>query len=248
MFLNVYTNTISSLTIFTNTVVADIQARVVSNANDYLKDIQLWTHNNRTRHSVKHLAVAERLSYPHNCLRLDISEELSKTGKQIEGLQFLFHQTDEFSVNIFLEDRLATLSRDNINAMKPYSGPVIDINNMSDVKYYKYSADIAQRIFTEEDLSIECRNYPWSGFSSYNDCDEGFLEDWITENYGGNIRPFFMAKDQRNATAGPVYLSGNCSDDHNYTDFNGYATSGCPLPCIQTLVLPRGWTSNILLR
>ena len=58
------------------------------------------------------------------------------------------------------------------------------------------------------------------------------MQSWVTERH--HFLPVFMARDQTSATPGPVEVDFNCSQDGDYTNFNGFRSSLCPPPCTQT--------------
>ena len=168
----------------------------------------------------------QRFNYPYNCLTLDIPRDY-RIDNQIT---FSFTKS-ESSVEIFLEDRLSSLSRDNPYSRDSYRGPRFALPNLTDSQYAKYSVDFEQKVFVPEDASIGCKNYPWGPHHSYNDCDEAYMENFINENYPPGFRPFFMSKDETQATSTPVFLN-----DTEYQYFNGYTRNDCPLPCTRTSI------------
>ena len=62
------------------------------------------------------------------------------------------------------------------------------------------------------------------------------MQEWVIDKYG--FLPFFMAKEESNATAGPITVDFECNilNPEMYVDFNGYTKSFCPTPCQQTHV------------
>ena len=171
-----------------------------------------------------------RFNHPSNCLSMDISTELSKTTVSIINFVFI---NSESKAEIFLEDRLIALDRDNSYSRESYRGPSIELDDLKVNRYVKYSVDFDQQLFVEEDASIGCKNYPWGPHQNYNDCDETYMEKFISENYPPELRPIFMCKDETKATSTPAVLNDT---DLRYQYFNGYTRNTCPLPCTRTSI------------
>ena len=76
------------------------------------------------------------------------------------------------------------------------------------------------------------RVIPGEQFPTYNDCDEDYMQRYLTRNYPPGFLPFFMSKNQTNATSIPMTVENNA--DPMYYMFNGYLGNICPLPCTQT--------------
>ena len=169
-------------------------------------------------------------------MTLDLSDALtSDQFKTADVVVFHFLKDTDSRMEIAIEDGLSHLERDNPEARMGYSGPVIE-RNLNESTFTKYVVEFSQNIFEEEDPSVGCKNYPWRAFSNFNDCDEEQMETWVTSNYG--FLPFFMAKEESNATAGPVDVDFECNitSPEAYAHFNGYTKSFCPRPCRQTEV------------
>jgi hypothetical protein len=179
--------------------------------------------------NVTHLATLPRLNCPDNCLTLDISK--AEIQKGARSIAFLFVPTNSYSVEIQVEDKHSSLVRVNPGSKRGYSGARIERTNMTHPRYDRYVVDFSQRVFVEEDLSIGCKNYPGSGFNTFNDCDERSMLDEMS-NSKDPLWPVFIAPDERNATPGPSYSTHKFFPD--YYKYMGYAMPACPLPCIKT--------------
>ena len=97
-----------------------------------------------------HLAKVQRMNYPQNCLTFDISQEREFTNKRLMHLNVQFHATSHFSVEIHIEDRPSSLNRNSPNAKKSYSGPVIEIKNLTNSLFSKFDVSFRQTINVEE--------------------------------------------------------------------------------------------------
>ena len=195
-----------------------------------------------TQHNVTHLVKSKRLSFPHNCLHLDLADEIRQRNLQAMGIGFTFYSfpiTDGkvATAEILVEEREKMLYRESLEAKKNFWGPTIEsrIGLTYPKKVNKFLLSVEQDVYVEEDQDIGCKNYPWKGLESFNDCDEDYMQNWVSKKY--NFLPFFMAKEQTNATSGPIEVSFNCSFwEEEYTMFLGYKKSSCPMPCTRTKI------------
>ena len=217
---------------------SDILGRAVSDAHSLLKDIVVHGTQieGRFEQDVTKYATTRRLSYPYNCMTLDLTDALtSDQFKTADVIVFHFHKDSKSEMEIAIEDKLSQLERDNPEAKSGYFGPLIE-HKLDESTFTKYEVEFSQNIFAEEDPSVGCKNYPWQGFSHFNDCDEDQMQTWVTTNYP--FLPFFMAKEESNATAGPIKVEFECNiaSPEAYAHFNGYTKSACPRACRRTEV------------
>ena len=223
-----------------------IQSRVGSGGHQILGSVHFINSTlYPTYHMIKKTFVKlRRINSPDNCHTLDVSklQAVNKTfnKKSIEVLSFAFDYSLDFSFEIHIEDRELMLDRDNAENRRAYMGSPIVLSNLSLSTWSKYSIDIRQSIYPEEDEALGCKNYPWGGFQTYNDCDEGFMEDYLNKNYPPSVRPFFMLKNQSRASVGPVEMQRSNllfqTDGPDFVYFQGYTQSDCPKPCKQTFI------------
>ena len=122
----------------------DVLARSVSGVHTLLESIAVWGTQieGRFEVNVTNFAVSNRLSYfydsksnynssrlsyPHNCLILDLNNAL--TPEQFEHadmIHFVFKFDEGSSMEIAIEDRLSALERDNPEAKRRFLGPMIE--------------------------------------------------------------------------------------------------------------------------
>ena len=151
-------------------------------------------------------------------------------------INFDFKFDEDSSMEIAIEDRLSALERDNPEAKRGFSGPMIE-QKLNQKEYTKHIVEFSQNVFVEEDPSVQCKNYPSEEFDTFDDCDKEEMQSWVIDKY--NFLPFFMAKEESNATAGPVEVDFNCHEfaaPQAYAHYNGYIKSNCPRPCTQTQI------------
>ena len=222
-------------------LLADIQERVVTDAHSRLRDVFLYLRTDPpSHHNVTHLVKSERLSFPHNCLHLDLVEEIAEKNLKVIGIGFTFYSFptkdgEAALAEILVEEREKMLYRESLEAKKNFWGPKIEhgIGISDPKKVNKYVLSFEQDIYVEEDQDIGCKKYPWKGLNSFNDCDEDYMQSWVTNKH--NFLPFFMAKEETNGTVGPIEVGFNCSLwEGEYTMFLGYKKSFCPMPCTRT--------------
>ena len=81
---------------------------------------------------------SKRLSYPHNCLTLDLTGVLNPEQFQhFDMIIFDFKSEKGSSVEITIEDRLSALERDNPDAKRGFMGSVIE-HNLERKAFTKY--------------------------------------------------------------------------------------------------------------
>ena len=213
----------------------------MSEAHSHLRDVFLYLMTDPpSQHNVTHLVKSKRLSFPHNCLHLDLAEEIAQKNLKVIGIAFTFHSFptldgEAASAEIVVEEREKVIYRESIETKKNFWGPSIEtgIGIDNPTKVNRYVLSFEQDIYVEEDQEMRCKKYPWKGLDSFNDCDEEYMQNWVNDRY--NFLPIFMAKEQTNSTVGPIEVGFNCSLwEEEYTMFLGYKTSYCPVPCTRT--------------
>ena len=221
-------------------LVADIQQRVVTNAHSHLKEVSLYLKTDPpSAYNVTSLVKSKRLNYPHNCLYLDLAEDIKGKGLEAIGISFAFHSftsvgEEEASAEIVVEERQRMLYRDDMENKKNFRGPIIEnkIGKDETKRMNKFMLSLEQDIYVEEDKAIGCKKYD---ITSFNDCDEDAMQNWVVNKH--DFLPFFMAKEQTNSTAGPIEVDFNCSLwKEEYAMFLGYRRSSCPIPCTKTII------------
>ena len=195
--------------------------RGTTNPWKYLKRIEYNGENARLQHM-------EYPSYPDNCWTLDTNNRTSTF------IRFVFNQDTAFSAEIFIEDKLLSLKRADAFAKFSYNGPLI-VN--SDQKYKGYALEIDQEIFDERDKKVGCKNYPNANFSSYYDCDQAFIQNWMAEHMS-DLSPIWASKSENNVTIQKSNV--DVKQFGSYIDMCiGLLRSKCPQPCKATRISSR---------
>ena len=81
-----------------------------------------------------------------------------------------------------------------------YVGPDMSGKKLKNPTYYKLMLSIFQSIDPEAHEEKKCKNYPYDGFSTYQECDEEFVFQKFNKIQNGNVLPFWAAKDLEKVT------------------------------------------------
>ena len=192
-----------------------------------------WKYLNRIEFNGKNgsLEKMDYPNYPDNCWTLDVAKQTNQTPFHI---RFIFNFVPKYSAEIYIEDKLASLKRANPFAKFSTNGPMI---YNSDEKYKSFVLEIEQEIFDERDEKISCRNYPTEMFSTYNDCDQNYIQDWMGK-YIPNLVPVWASKSINETTIHKTDV--NREHLRSYSNFLiGMHRSDCPLPCKTTTISTR---------
>ena len=153
----------------------EIQAEILNSEDTDTSDLQSkpipWK-------KLKNLEEVETLSFPDNCLTLDLTKHI-KTGFVPLTLRLQFNMVKNYSAQVFIEDRLSSIQRASALSKFTYkSGPPIT-NTEQTSKIYLLEAE--QEIFDEDDKNIGCKNYPTERYTSYNHCDKDFFRKFLAQ-------------------------------------------------------------------
>ena len=124
----------------------------------------------------------------------DISEENTP-------LQIFFHiaPIGNLGISIHIEERNKALKKRPLkNNVLTYSGPLIRNPNLVTPRITRMMLKFEQFMFSDEDDSKNCKNYPYNGCSSYRDCDEKFIYRLFKRKY--KVMPFWVAKNLNEVT------------------------------------------------
>ena len=163
------------------------------------------------------------------CFTLDSSLDF---GVQTD---FIFRNDTGFEVaRIHFKDKDHYLSRPLYQQKLNHHGPPLTINLKRNLMK-SFTSELTQEIFVEEDESKECKNYPNSNYSSYNECDQEYIREKISAFIGPSFTPLWAATGNRNATEKAVLTP---EEKILYEEVcrlgQGYDPSPCHLPCKTT--------------
>ena len=77
-----------------------------------------------------------------------------------------------------------------------YSGPILTIRERN--RRIRAVVRISQEIYSPEDNTAKCQNYPNGIYESYNDCDQSLVNDIMKNSF--NISPFWSTKNLDSVT------------------------------------------------
>ena len=141
------------------------------------------------------------LQYPY-CTSLDLQELFN--GSMHTPTQIFFNlkaNHEKLGFSFYAEDRNKKLEKRPLKSnMMAYVGPDISKQNLRKPSNLKLMFSIYQYIDPEADEKKKCKNYPYDGFSTYQDCDEDFVLRKFNKIYHGDILPFWVAKDPEKVT------------------------------------------------
>ena len=130
-------------------------------------------------------------TYPDNCYSFDVA---SQTNYSYSFFRFYFDHKFNYSAKIFIEDRMLALKRSNPLAKFSTHGPTIA---NADFEFKGYVVEIEQEIFDEKDEDINCKDYPNDKFSTFSDCDQDYMHNWMEKILNLFGRPGAKMKQQR---------------------------------------------------
>ena len=181
--------------------------------------------------------------FPGIRAKLDINEHLQ--GKNIFQIDFWFQNFDNLSVELQIDDKTWDTHRPlYMNKIRQKGSSLKFEKNEGLFKDYFFS--ISQEIFSEDDESKGCKNYPNEIFKTYNECDEAFVQS-ATNQRIQTYCPDVSDKGMFPATFIPIFAThnlslvtrlqviANCSHKSGlYEQMSGAKASSCPLPCTTT--------------
>ena len=82
-------------------------------------------------------------------------------------MKFKFLKTDNLGVSLMLEERNKAVSRSLYSNRLSYSGPPLDMKNLSQATFHSSVHRISQRLDSELDNNVNCVNYPNGDFQTF---------------------------------------------------------------------------------
>ena len=135
------------------------------------------------------------MTYPHNCATLDLTNDAEVKEKGLERIWFEFENLKEAS-NVTVEIRLQGLNLAGTAEGLYSSAEAIRLPTKT---HRKYAVQVSQRVFMESDKVQKCRNYPQSGFSSYQACEDEYVRKVLNDLAPGLV-PIWLADDRKQVT------------------------------------------------
>ena len=138
--------------------------------------------------SLHQFHLADRVNYPYNCFRLNLTFPNLK-GERIKFLEIFFKTNKTKRVQLDFHGSTLIANRDIYDDTFHTSGDAIVAKSQ---KVNKYAVELSGNSYLEEDDSKNCRNYPNSEYSSYKDCDDQYMRS-ICERAG--LAPVWLWED-----------------------------------------------------
>ena len=213
-------------------------SRVTINPWNYLRNI-VFNHGEKPK-----LVEMEYPNYPHNCHSLDVASQTFKPSY----VRFDFEHTSQYSAKIFIEDRMLALKRTNPFSKFSTDSPTIE---NTDFTFKGYVVEVKQEIFDEKDTDINCRHYPNEKFSSYSDCDQNYMQNWMQKHIP-NVKPLWASRSKNETTTNALdhYIGQPwvAPKWFSYVNFVvGIHRSDCPLPCRTTKIATRFFLCSVFI-
>ena len=105
---------------------------------------------------------------------------------------FLYFKKNKNTIILTIHDNERVLRKRGLKAESDtYDGVSIGLN-LEKPMNRKFFLTMRQTIHLEMESGINCKNYPFGGFSSYKDCDEDFVYNEMKNKH--KLMPFWAAK------------------------------------------------------
>ena len=171
----------------------------VEKPSDFVKEIRIVRSKNNTPEilagqQMDRLVTEVIIYFNTACFSLNASLHF--------GLQtdFIFrNDTGLKTARIHFKDKNYYTSRPIYESKLNHHGPPLIVNLEENV-LLSFTSELKQEVFVEEDKSKDCRNYPNSNHSSYNECDREYVREKISAFIGPNFTPLWATKCGKNAT------------------------------------------------
>ena len=134
------------------------------------------------------------------CQLIDLDKYFNLSEYSPELVAFILRKTEHVGLSLKLEDKMKTPKKRNLRSQsQDYEGPAIDLDNLNEtvILQYNYFLGISQTKNLEIYSDIECKNYPYRNFLSYQDCDESFVYNRMRDS---KIMPFWASHDMDEVT------------------------------------------------
>ena len=113
-------------------------------------------------------------------------------------LVFGFKALSKYRVILKIRDVNTVLRKRSLRSQSnDYVGPPIEITDLSSSVYKRFFLTLKQKIRLEDGPGIECKNYPYKEFSTYQECDERFVQNKMASF---SFMPFWAASSLKEVT------------------------------------------------
>ena len=179
--------------------------------------------------------------YPGIQAQIDINKYIE--GRDHRSVQFFFKNSKKHLIEIELDDASWDTVRPLHKRRRTQKGIKIVLEKTENNIMKTYYTTIRQIVHDEDDTTINCKNYPYEEFESYEDCDmvltrHTYQTRYHQNNCGkgrinstGKIIPIVTTNNFDEVTRD---MDANCSLRFGFPLTTGLETSSCPMPCTTT--------------
>ena len=108
------------------------------------------------------------------------------------------NKLDNLGINIFLEEKNRVLARFLKTNMLSYDGPSFKFHDLLFPQKKHGIIRFHQNIYSEEDVNVNCRNYPYNGSLSFWECDQKYYYNEFKNFH--KLMPFWIATNTSEIT------------------------------------------------
>ena len=140
--------------------------------------------------SMEQFHLADRVNYPHNCFRLNLTFLNEIQEDRINTLEIYFNANKTQRIQLDFHGGSMIANRDIYDDTFGTTGDAIVLDEPG--TYHKYAVEISGNSYLEDDTSKKCRDYPNSEYASYKECDDQYMRD-ICKRVG--LAPVWLFED-----------------------------------------------------
>ena len=176
---------------------SEVLEKLSFNWSSIVSDISFWTSNEYEYRIIpgKNIHWSLVPQYP-SCQIINVNEYISNFSADLEEVNILLVKIENFEVSLRFHESNKVLLRSLKTNILAYSGPILTISERN--RRIRAVVRISQEIYSAEDNTAKCQNYPNGVYESYMDCDQSLVND-IMKNYF-NLTPFWSTKNLDSVT------------------------------------------------
>ena len=128
------------------------------------------------------------------CQTINLSQYFNLKQNTPKQIVFKFNVMKNMAVSLSIGDSNFSTNRTLKSQMETYSGPTIEHNNLAIPVIKRFSLRLTQTLDSEDQIDMNCTNYPNDKFSSFKECDENYVLNILNNTFDG-IVPFWATRD-----------------------------------------------------
>ena len=178
-----------------NVLFSEVLEKLSFNWSSIVSEISFWTSNEYRIIPGKNIHWSLVPQYP-SCQIINVNEYIGNFSAGLVEVNILLGKIENLEVSLrFLESNKVLLRSLKTNILA-YSGPILTIRERN--RRIRAVVRISQEIYSPEDNTAKCQNYPNGIYESYNDCDQSLVNDIMKNSF--NITPFWSTKNLDSVT------------------------------------------------